>query len=268
MEISDGDSIANLLRKNKRLSRELSRMEAVFNAIRSAVVVCDESGDVLFSNSFADNLFGHIPESASIFKLMPGMEQAVESAAGGSYSLKEFEITYLERKILSAQIVPFDFGDGGRTFALILNDITREKLSTQERIESETLSSLLNLASGVAHEIGNPLNSINIHLQLVMRRLKKLSDCCGDGAKLVGSIAESVEICSSEVSRLDSIVENFLKALRPMRPNMSDCDPIKPLAEILKTLDAEIENLKISVSVNAEALLPTVYADENLLKQL
>lgn len=268
MEISDGDSIANLLRKNKRLSRELSRMEAVFNAIRSAVVVCDESGDVLFSNSFADNLFGHIPENASIFKLMPGMEQAVESAAGGSYSLKEFEITYPERKMLSAQIVPFDFGDGGRTFALILNDITREKLSTQERIESETLSSLLNLASGVAHEIGNPLNSINIHLQLVMRRLKKLSDCCGDGAKLVGSIAESVEICSSEVSRLDSIIENFLKALRPMRPNMSDCDPIKPLAEILKTLDAEIENLKISVSVNAEALLPTVYADENLLKQL
>ena len=268
MEISDGDSIANLLRKNKRLSRELSRMEAVFNAIRSAVVVCDESGDVLFSNSFADNLFGHIPENASIFKLMPGMEQSVESAAGGSHSLREFEITYPERKMLSAQIVPFDFGDGGRTFALILNDITREKLSTQERIESETLSSLLNLASGVAHEIGNPLNSINIHLQLVMRRLKKLSDCCGDDAKLVGSIAESVEICSSEVSRLDSIIENFLKALRPMRPNMSDCDPIKPLAEILKTLDAELENLKISVSVNAEALLPTIYADENLLKQL
>ena len=35
MPASDGDSIANLLRKNKRLSRDLSRMETVFNAIRS-----------------------------------------------------------------------------------------------------------------------------------------------------------------------------------------------------------------------------------------
>ena len=194
------------------------------------------------------------------------MDAAVSDAARGSYALREFEISYPERKMLSAQIIPFDFGDGG-TFALILNDVTREKLSTEERIESEKLSSLLNLASGVAHEIGNPLNSINIHLQLAMRRLKKLAEKLpGDG--LVEGVRESVEICSSEVSRLDSIIENFLKALRPMRPDMADCDPIKPLAETLKTLDAELENLGVSVAVNVDAPLPTVYADANLLKQL
>lgn len=85
---------------------------------------------------------------------------------------------------------------------------------------------------------------------------------------IVGAIKESVEICASEVSRLDSIIENFLKALRPMRPNMVDCDPIKPLAETLKLLNGELENLRISVNVDIDALLPTVYADSNLLKQL
>ena len=266
MPASDGDSIANLLRKNKRLSRDLSRMETVFNAIRSAIVVCDCAGEIIFANSYAGDLLGIGAADVSVYKLLPGMDEAVSDAARGSYALREFEISYPERKMLSAQIIPFDFGDGG-TFALILNDVTREKLSTEERIESEKLSSLLNLASGVAHEIGNPLNSINIHLQLAMRRLKKLAEKLpGDG--LIEGVRESVEICSSEVSRLDSIIENFLKALRPMSPAMADCDPIKPLAETLKTLDAELENLGISVAVNVDAPLPTVYADANLLKQL
>lgn len=266
MAAADGDSIANLLRKNKRLSRELSRMETVFNAIRSAIVVCDCAGEIIFANSYAGSLLGIGAADISIFKLLPGMDGAVSDAARGSYALREFEISYPERRMLSAQIIPFDFGDGG-TFALILNDVTREKLSTEERIESEKLSSLLNLASGVAHEIGNPLNSINIHLQLAMRRLKKLEEKLPEGG-LVEGVRESVEICSAEVSRLDSIIENFLKALRPMRPDMADCDPIKPLAETLKTLDAELENLGVSVAVNVDAPLPTVYADANLLKQL
>ena len=266
MAAADGDSIANLLRKNKRLSRELSRMETVFNAIRSAIVVCDCAGEIIFANSYAGSLLGIGAADISIFKLLPGMDGAVSDAARGSYALREFEISYPERRMLSAQIIPFDFGDGG-TFALILNDVTREKLSTEERIESEKLSSLLNLASGVAHEIGNPLNSINIHLQLAMRRLKKLEKKLPEGG-LVEGVRESVEICSAEVSRLDSIIENFLKALRPMRPDMADCDPIKPLAETLKTLDAELENLGVSVAVNVDAPLPTVYADANLLKQL
>ena len=243
-------------------------MDAVFNAIHSAIVVCDDSGEILFANSFADRLLGLNPSSGGvcIFKLLPGMDDALACAAKGSFALREFEISYPERKMLSAQIIPFNFGEGG-TFALILNDITREKLSTEERIESEKLSSLLNLASGVAHEIGNPLNSINIHLQLVLRRLKKMQ--AGDKSDdIIGAIKESVEICASEVSRLDSIIENFLKALRPMRPNMADCDPIKPLAETLKLLNGELENLRISVNVDIDALLPTVYADSNLLKQL
>ena len=49
---------------------------------------------------------------------------------------------------------------------------------------------------------------------------------------------------------------------------MADCDPIKPLAETLKLLNGELENLRISVNVDIDALLPTVYADSNLLKQL
>ena len=44
-------------------------------------------------------------------------------------------------------------------------------MSLDERIESEKISSIMDLAAEVAHELGNPLNSINIHLQVLKRKL-------------------------------------------------------------------------------------------------
>ncbi len=260
------DSIANLLRKNKRLSRELSRMEAVFNAIKSAIVVCAEDGEVMFANSLASEILGVGESTANLYKIIPSVEDAIKSAKDGVLALRELEISYPEHRLLNLQIIPFDEEEG--RFALIFNDITRQKLSTEERIESEKIASVLNLASGVAHEIGNPLNSINIHLQVAKRRLAKYKNATQINDDILDGIEESISVCTEEVSRLDGIIENFLKALRPMRPDFASCDPIKPLAEILRTLHAELENLKISVEVNLSTALPKIYADENLLKQL
>ena len=64
--------------------------------------------------------------------------------------------------MLAARVMPFNLSESSN-FAIIINDITQEKKTEQEQIESEKISSVLNLASGVAHELGNPLNSMGIH---------------------------------------------------------------------------------------------------------
>jgi len=56
--------------------------------------------------------------------------------------------------------------------AIIITDITEDKVSLDQRIESEKVSCIMDLAAGVAHELGNPLNSINIHLQVLKRNLQ------------------------------------------------------------------------------------------------
>ena len=58
--------------------------------------------------------------------------------------------------------------------AMILRDITESRRSTEKTIESERFNALTLLAAGVAHEIGNPLNSLHIHLQLMERKVRKL----------------------------------------------------------------------------------------------
>src|SRR5207245_8471105 len=98
--------------------------------------------------------------------------------------------------------------------ALILRDITETRRSEQQTIESERLNALTLLAAGVAHEIGNPLNSLDIHLQLIEREARNL-----DGSKRA-ELQESVEVARAEVSRLDSIISQFLRAIRPTRPQL------------------------------------------------
>ncbi len=258
------DTFGSLLRKNKRLSRELAKIYSVFNAINSAILVVDKFGGISFANDFAKRIFAMRDVNENIFKYVPTLEEAVASVAETSITARrEFEIEYPEKRMLVARIIPFATSDI-KNYAIIINDITQDKISEREQIENEKISSVVNLASGVAHELGNPLNSIGIHLQLAKRKLAKIKGISEEERK---ELSDTVGVCMSEVSRLDTIIENFLKALRPIRPNASECDVLKALAETLSVLSGELADIGVTVSVKVD-VVPKVFADENLLKQL
>jgi signal transduction histidine kinase len=162
-------------------------------------------------------------------------------------------------------MVPFLTGERGveRRHAVILADVTGEKLTTEQRIEDERTSSILLLAAGVAHELGNPLNSLTIHLQLIARKLKKLEE-----SAQVEAISESVDVCREEVTRLDGIITHFLEAIRPSPPDLAETNLSEVLAEVLKFQKREFANRGLVVEAETPSELPTVMADRGQLKQV
>ena len=264
-KFSLAENIAKLLRANKRLERQLEMIKNLSNALREGVFIIDSAGKILFANNYALQTLFCGREIDNIFKMVPPLEPFVAGALKrGEFSEGEFEATYPENKILRASVVPISDGlKHHSTISLVLNDITAQKYKAQERIENEKIASVLKLASGIAHEIGNPLNSINIHLQVSRRTLSKMADC-PERSK----IDSSLETCTEEIARLKNIVENFLKALRPPKPDFAETDPLSPLADTLKLLEEELKNRRIAIDIKTDSATPSILGDKNLLNKL
>ena len=125
---------------------------------------------------------------------------------------------------------------------MILRDITESRRSTQQTIESERFNALTLLAAGVAHEIGNPLNSLHIHLQLMERKVRKL-----DGEAERRSCRNRSTSRARKSRRLDSIVTQFLRAIRPSKPELHPENVNAIVEEAVRFFAPEIKDRDIVV---------------------
>ncbi|MBA3849750.1 MAG: PAS domain-containing sensor histidine kinase [Opitutus sp.] len=262
----DQTNLQNLV---QRLARERALLEAVFNTLQEGVLVIDADGNIEYANDAAGRLIG-LKEGgagASLWRVVPGLRSSLDAgddSAGAPLVTREFELHYPQPRVVRLYRVPFHDGPGGGArFAIILTDITSEKQSTEEMIENERVSSILLLAAGVAHELGNPLNSLTIHLQLAERRLKKLRH-----SKEGEILAESLKVCQDEVARLDGIIRNFLEAIRPRPPDLAEINLVEVIEDVLRFQARELEDRGIKIEGELPASLPVVMADRNQLKQV
>ncbi len=267
----------NLTNLVQRLARERGLFEDIFNTLQEGILVIDTEGTIVYSNASAQRLIGLGADDdlagKLLWRLVPGLRPSLGATLDDDAVLpvmaREFELTYPSPRTVRLYMVPFKSeiksSGGGRRFAVILSDVTRDKETTEQRIENERTSSILLLAASVAHELGNPLNSLTIHLQLMERRIRKLRSAKD---KETEALAESVAVCRSEVQRLDGIIANFLEAIRPRAPDLAETDLSDILSDVLRFQHNELADRGIQVEVDTPETLPPVMADRNQIKQV
>ena len=261
--IGELDSV-NLQNFIQMISKEHRFLSSLFDSLQEAILVISPAHTVLYHNVAAQEFLG-LPENASalpVEKLLPGLNLNLllsDSGLGSRKSMRqELELTYPEHRIVQMYALPIDREDA--PYALILTDVTATMERAASVAESERSKAVSMLAAEVAHEIGNPLNSLYLHLQLLQRILKRPEPNLADAAQ---EVAEA----RSEVERLDSIINQFLHALRPGKPVFEPLDLKSLVLDSLNFMRQEITDRKIQLEFYWGENVPLINGDANQLKQ-
>jgi signal transduction histidine kinase len=138
-----------------------------------------------------------------------------------------------------------------------LRDAESQAVIQSQLDVSTRLAAISRLTSGVAHEIKNPLNAMNLHLEI----LRTLSGT--DSPQIV----KEIEIIATEITRLNRVVNTFLDFTRPVDLKPQNLDVAELLAETARLFEPQVKSKGMRLDLVHPAEPVFVRGDRDLLKQ-
>jgi len=255
--------------KNAHLYREVVRVneyvDNILSTMASGVIAVDASGQLTLSNPAAERLTGmrlRLRPSLSYNELPLTLAGPLREtlAEGKAYSQLETSIQTQEGLLLPLvySTASLQDKDGTTHGALIVfSDLTRLKELEREKNRAERLASFGSLASGVAHEIKNPLVAIRTFAELLPERFADV-DFRDDFSKVV----------VREIDRIDNLVARLRGIASAPQLQTGSVNLRQSISDTLKLLRGQLEQSRTTVRYAIEDEAPFVTIEDDQLKQL
>jgi PAS domain S-box-containing protein len=257
------------------LVQEREFLEVIFNRMLEGVIVTDVNRRILFMNAAAcKNLDLKEDPTQYAGKALPDLitnshlrERITHFNPNESQNIsEELNVNKPQGRILQIRFLPIPDDSGSvQSIVFLISDITEQKLKEFTLLQQQRIGALANLTAGVAHEIKNPLNSLQIHAQLLKKFLTTPPDRIKPEQQ--GRSRKSIDIILEEISRLSEIVNQFLMAVRPKRISFQPGDVNDILKRLMETIFPTFEEKGIKLVMNPEPTKVEILANEERLYQ-
>jgi len=253
----------------KSLSNEFGGFKTFTNSLlenmNEAVFVIDKDSKITLFNNSAKQLF-EIRRSEIIGEKISGLKDCNISFILKMISNREI-FKSIEKpvninnavKYLSISITPnYDFMKNLESYTVVTTDITESKKIEEQRKRDEKLLAMGELASGVAHEIRNPINSIG----MIAQRLNKEFT----PTESTEEYSTITSLLKDEVNRINKIITQFLQYAKPIELQKSSVVLGKFFGDIHQLFTDQAKQKNIGFTINGNENL-TANFDPELLKQ-
>ena len=259
-----------------KLRNKKNELQAIFDSVNDGVIVFDHSGTIqhlnhmcpqffpsaVLSGGSCRDIFHHgipsSPDNCPVERALCG--ERVETTL--VYAWEGHPTRYID---VTAN--PINDSLGEETRALVFfRDVTLKKTQELQMIQTEKMSSIGVLATGVAHEINNPLTSVAGYAEALLRRFKDDPSLAQDSR--LSSFQKYLEVIVRESYHCKTIIDSLLNFGRKSDGLIGDVDLNEILQEILELLRHHVLDDTIDVETHLQKDLPRLLGDPCGLRQV
>jgi two-component system, LuxR family, sensor kinase FixL len=268
IDISEAKAVQHLL------ERQQARFTSVIASTQDAFILIDRRARILAFNAAAERIFGYASAEVvgkKVNTLMPEPYRhehdgyiAHYERTGEARAIGRIRVVQGQRR--SGEVFPIELSvtkvgvEDEARYAAFIRDISETVRLRERLVERERLVAIGTTSAKFAHEVGNPLNSMLMNLQLIQRRITKHvpSD----------QLAPLVARVESEVRRLGSLLNEFRSMSRRQPFELRRVEPHLFLRDFAEDHRAACESRGVRLEVTCEPELPAMHIDREKLTQV
>ncbi len=250
----------NLDSVKKQYQKIETYSKKVIESVSDAIVVIDSNENIVEINRAAEKLFKINKIEAIGKKVYDVLEKDFRNKLKNHEGIQQIECNIKEKhKEIIVSRSKFLDENSDENIVLIIKDLTEIKKLEKQISRSEQMNAMGQLASGVAHEIRNPLNSIGTIVQQLDKDFEPVAD--------KDEYHSLAKIVSKEVQRMNKTIENFLRFSRPEPIEKTEFNLSDLLHAVIMQFNPLVveKNIKLISRINWEGI---VFWDKNQIKQV
>ena len=220
------------------------------------IILFNKQSEVLFNIKSADVLNKNIFEITG--KTLDFIKHEITELRDIKYFEKNIELNNLSRYLSFSISLNKDDNGKIKNYTLVIKDLTGQKILEEQAERNEKLSAMGELASGVAHEIRNPINSIGMIAQRLNKEFEPISDA--DEYQII------TKVLKDEVNRINKIISQFLNYAKPLELQKIKVNTKDFFEEVYQLFidQAKVKGIKFDL-LNHQSI--DIYMDPELIKQ-